>query len=276
MKPVSILEYQMMDLRKAINNSFDGKLFMPQLNLMMNTSYAVSDDRRIFGEKTVVFISKRAAVLDRKNKNAVTKKQRKILQILQKNVAKLHVFNSQLSQMIDTIPDTLLLNDKEGRKFITNQLTKHFFKRHDLDWYGKSSPVPQKVSIDHQHELILSDSELLDALVKRQFKLYYQGQVDSDRQVLGAEVLLRWEHPRYGLLTANQFIPVAERTGLILPIGAWVLQMACRQLKQWQHDPLKKDLSITVNISLWQFSQFDFVDQLDHLLKKNRHQSRTA
>ena len=106
------------------------------------------------------------------------------------------------------------------------------------------------------------EEELRHALENQQFKLYYQIQVDSQHRPLGAEVLLRWEHPERGLVSPAQFIPLAEETGLIVPIGLWVLQTACEQLKAWQHDELTSGLTLAVNVSAKQFSQPDFVAQV--------------
>jgi len=110
------------------------------------------------------------------------------------------------------------------------------------------------------------EGELRSALEKRQFCLYYQIQVDSLRRAVGAEVLLRWEHPERGLVSPLQFIPLAEETGLIIPVGLWVLQTACAQLKVWQNNPLTRDLVLAVNVSAKQFRQSDFVLQVQRTL----------
>lgn len=187
-------------------------------------------------------------------------------QTLQKNAEKLAVFKAQLNQLIDALPDTLLLKDREGRKLITNKLTKQLFKLHDLDWYSRKEPIPTLTQDAYSKRLLKAD--LYSALTKSQLKLYYQMQVNSHRQMIGAEALLRWEHPQYGRVMPEQFIAIAEKNGLILPIGAWVLQTACEQLKRWQNDPLRGAVSLTVNISPRQFSQPEFVKQLRKLLKK--------
>ena len=109
--------------------------------------------------------------------------------------------------------------------------------------------------------------DLRQALPRRQFKLYYQIQV-NEQGVVGAEALLRWQHPERGLVLPMEFIPLAEETGLIVPIGAWVLQMACVQLKAWQTDPLTRHLQLAVNVSARQFRQPDFVEQVLDVLKK--------
>ena len=110
------------------------------------------------------------------------------------------------------------------------------------------------------------EDELRQALARQQFRLYFQVQVDSLRRPLGAEMLLRWEHPERGLVSPAQFIPLTEETGLIVPIGQWVLQTACAQLKAWQHDALKRDLTLAVNVSAKQFRQADFVAQVQRVL----------
>ena len=104
--------------------------------------------------------------------------------------------------------------------------------------------------------------ELRKALEQRQFQLYYQIQVDSSNQPLGAEALIRWIHPLRGMVSPAQFIPLAEETGLILPIGLWVLETACAQLKTWQQDMLARDLVLAVNVSAKQFRQTGFAAQV--------------
>src|SRR5450759_4997522 len=106
------------------------------------------------------------------------------------------------------------------------------------------------------------DSELRKALENQQFHLYYQIQVDSSHRPLGAEALIRWIHPLRGMISPAQFIPLAEGTGLILPIGLWVLETACAQLKAWQQEALTRDLVLAVNVSAKQFHQADFVAQV--------------
>ncbi|EQD45055.1 diguanylate cyclase/phosphodiesterase with PAS/PAC and GAF sensor(s) [mine drainage metagenome] len=108
--------------------------------------------------------------------------------------------------------------------------------------------------------------DLRQALPLQQLRLYHQIQV-NERGVVGSEVLLRWQHPVRGLISPMEFIPLAEETGLIVPIGAWVLHMACVQLKAWQVDPLTRHLRIAVNVSARQFSQPDFVEQVLEVLK---------
>ena len=113
------------------------------------------------------------------------------------------------------------------------------------------------------------ESELRKALENREFHLYYQIQVDDSHKPLGAEVLIRWIHPERGLVSPAQFIPLAEETGLILPIGQWVLEAACDQIYAWQQDELTRDLVLAVNVSAKQFLQADFVAQVGAALQRH-------
>jgi diguanylate cyclase (GGDEF)-like protein len=100
------------------------------------------------------------------------------------------------------------------------------------------------------------------AIEKSQFLLHYQAQVDSCARVTGAEVLLRWQHPTRGLVSPAEFIPLAEETGLILPLGQWVLETACERLALWASRPEMADLSLAVNVSARQFHHRDFVEHV--------------
>ena len=113
------------------------------------------------------------------------------------------------------------------------------------------------------------EGELHKALESGQFKLYYQIQVDKTRLSVGAEALIRWNHPTRGLVSPADFIQLAEETGLILPIGKWVLETACAQLKAWASNEQTRHLVLAVNISARQFHQDDFVDQVFAAVQHN-------
>jgi diguanylate cyclase (GGDEF)-like protein len=103
-------------------------------------------------------------------------------------------------------------------------------------------------------------TDLHQALISNQFSLFYQVQTNEQGHSLGAEALLRWNHPVRGLVSPLNFIPLAEESELILPIGLWVLQTACAQIKVWESDPLACHLQLAVNVSARQFHQEDFVE----------------
>ena len=103
------------------------------------------------------------------------------------------------------------------------------------------------------------EADLRRAVTERQFLIHFQPQVDGLGRVLGAEALLRWQHPEKGLIPPNRFIPLAEETGLILSIGQWVLTEACARLAEWSLLASTRSLQLAVNVSALQFQQADFV-----------------
>jgi len=105
------------------------------------------------------------------------------------------------------------------------------------------------------------EGALNEAIQNQQFKLYYQAQVSDSDGIVGVEALVRWFDPKRGMVSPVEFIPLAEETGLILPIGAWVLETACQQLAAWAAQPAMAHLSIAVNVSAWQFRESNFVSQ---------------
>ncbi|SPE29302.1 Diguanylate cyclase/phosphodiesterase with PAS/PAC sensor(S) [Burkholderiales bacterium] len=110
------------------------------------------------------------------------------------------------------------------------------------------------------------EAALRRGLDKGEFRLYYQPQVDQDGRLTGAEALIRWLPPDQGMVSPAQFIPLAEESGLILPIGQWVLDTACNQLKAWERNPHTRGLRLSVNVSARQFHQPDFVEQVSQSL----------
>jgi len=113
------------------------------------------------------------------------------------------------------------------------------------------------------------EADLRLALSEHQFELHYQTQVLHDQRVIGAEALLRWQHPERGLVPPLEFIQLAEETGLILPIGLWVLETACDCLKAWEGSSSTRDLDLSVNVSVRQFRQPDFVEQVRGALTRS-------
>ena len=109
---------------------------------------------------------------------------------------------------------------------------------------------------------------LRKAITEEQFLLHYQPQVDASGQLTGAEVLIRWQHPERGMVPPGEFIPLAEETGLILPIGHWVMETACRQLAAWAARPETAHLNLAVNVSARQFSLPNLVEQVLALLEQ--------
>jgi diguanylate cyclase (GGDEF)-like protein len=115
-------------------------------------------------------------------------------------------------------------------------------------------------------ERLMLENDLRRALERHEFELHYQPKVElADGSVVGMEALVRWRHPRKGLVSPDQFIPLAEESGLIVPIGRWVIEEACRQNKAWQ-DSGMPHLRVAVNISGLQFRQKDLLESIGYAL----------
>ncbi|WP_438390066.1 bifunctional diguanylate cyclase/phosphodiesterase [Caballeronia sp. DA-9] len=117
-------------------------------------------------------------------------------------------------------------------------------------------------------ERVALEAGLRRAIEDDQFVLHYQAQVLDDNRVVGAEALVRWQHPESGIVAPADFIPLAEETGLILALGNWVLETACAQLARWMEQPEMAHLSMAVNVSAQQFRQPDFVDRVLAVIRK--------
>lgn len=153
------------------------------------------------------------------------------------------------------------------------------FKRADLAMYqAKNNGRDGQRFFDPKIQAALEsrmalEVELRQALPQNQLELFYQVQVDNTQRMLGAEVLLRWRHPTRGLVSPLDFIPIAEESGLIVPIGEWVLQTACQQLKRWEADPATAHFLLSVNVSARQFSQANFVSMVEQTLDRSAIQT---
>ena len=148
------------------------------------------------------------------------------------------------------------------------------FRQADLAMYrakanGKAQSVLYDRSLDDAlgHRLSLL-SELRRARIDEEFVLHYQPVVDLQTgAVVGAEALLRWQHPTRGIVAPGEFVPIAEESGLIVPLGRWVLQEACRQLARWRaSEPAARNLLVSVNVSARQLQAADFVQEVESAL----------
>ncbi len=145
-------------------------------------------------------------------------------------------------------------------------------KQADLAMYQAKSlgrnrlcPFTPDMQVD-LHSRAALEAQLRTALKEGQLQLHYQPQVESSGQVVGVEALVRWLHPERGWISPGEFIPLAEQTGLIVPVGRWVMEQACRQLAAWSRDAQMPALTVSVNVSSHQFHQADFVTQVLQVL----------
>ncbi|MFL6231197.1 MAG: PAS domain S-box protein [Pyrinomonadaceae bacterium] len=120
------------------------------------------------------------------------------------------------------------------------------------------------------------ENDLRRAVERKEFCLYYQPIVSiASGRITGFEALVRWQHPERGLISPADFIPVAEETGLIVPLGSWVLEAACRQMREWHElSPQHRNLKLSVNLSGRQFAQVDLLDRITHILAETQFDPR--
>jgi diguanylate cyclase (GGDEF)-like protein/PAS domain S-box-containing protein len=159
------------------------------------------------------------------------------------------------------------------RLFHAQETVEELLKHADLAMYqaktaGRNTlrffdPAMQ-ARLDERSEL---ENELRKALKHQQLQLYYQPQLNAAGRIVGAETLLRWRHPLRGMVAPDTFIPLAEDSGLILPIGRWVLETACTQLAIWGATENSRELVLAVNVSARQFRQAEFVHQVKAALE---------
>jgi len=157
---------------------------------------------------------------------------------------------------------------REAQRIAATEDTVEPLKRAELAMYEAKSHGRNTLRFfDPRMQAVVNtrvalESRLREAIAARQFLLHYQPQVTDKDQITGVEALLRWPDPKRGMVSPSEFIPLAEETGLILPIGNWVLETACRQLALWANEPALAQLTVAVNVSLRQFHERDFVDQV--------------
>ncbi|MEC4768469.1 EAL domain-containing protein [Halomonas sp. CUBES01] len=130
-----------------------------------------------------------------------------------------------------------------------------------MRFYDPAVQAELEAKTELEHDLRL-------AIERQEFVLVYQTQVGSEGQAIGAEALIRWRHPCRGSVSPGEFIPLAEETGLIVPIGDWVLEAACQQLVAWANDESTRHLTLAVNVSAKQFQQPDFVVTVSNILSQ--------
>ena len=134
--------------------------------------------------------------------------------------------------------------------------------RNNYQFYNHemSARLEQRLELEH---------ELRHALERDEFMLLYQPQIDIEQgRIVGIEALIRWQHPERGMVPPDQFIGIAEETGLIVPIGEWVLQQACKQLQQLRDSELP-EIHVSVNLSVRQLREASLVDKIDQVLQQS-------
>ncbi|MDN3695801.1 EAL domain-containing protein [Vibrio cortegadensis] len=255
---------------KSINDAHGheyGDLLLIETASRINQSIRLCDVLTRFGGDEFVILLSGLGVDTEKSNLTVENTVDHLLEILSKPYAlKEYIYNSSVSVGI------VLFDDDSSSE---SELIKHA----DIAMYraknsGKNtySVFDPQMQIDVASEFLL-EAQLRKAVRDNQLELFYQPQVDHDNNIIGAEGLLRWIHPENGMVGPNEFIPLAEKTGLIIPIGKMVLEMACEELSRWQQDASKDHLTLSVNVSYKQFKELDFVAHIQQLISDYHIQS---
>ncbi len=167
-----------------------------------------------------------------------------------------------------SIGATMYCGDADGADVLLRQADIAMYKAKDA---GRNTmrffSAAMQLAVETHAAL---ESDLRQAVPGGQLRLHYQLQVDEARRPIGAEALVRWTHPRRGLVSPLQFIGIAEESSLILDIGEWVLDSACAQLARWAGEPALSKLSVAVNVSARQFREASFVDSVAAVIDRHR------
>ncbi|TSI02579.1 EAL domain-containing protein [Lysinibacillus sp. BW-2-10] len=186
-------------------------------------------------------------------------------------------------KIVNNMAKPLLLNDQPLFTSISVGISKYpthgndyeaLIKNADMAMYTAKENGRKQYIIyadefgENVYEKFEITNDFYDALDKEQFKLNYQPQVDlHSGKIVGVEALIRWQHPTKGVISPAKFIPVAEETGLIIPLGSWILRKACLDRKQWLEAGIQ-DIRVAVNISMKQFQQENFVETVLSILEE--------
>ncbi len=150
--------------------------------------------------------------------------------------------------------------------YLTKPFSPDELRRAIAARFAKQAAVSQHLTLCEIQQL---EAALQTGLRQREFQVYYQPQMDlKTGKIIGAEALLRWNHPKLGCVLPGKFIPVAEATGFIAELGGWVLEAACEQFKQWQNRGTHLQ-HIAINLSAYQFREADLVEKIVQILSKN-------
>ncbi|MDH5191034.1 MAG: EAL domain-containing protein [Gammaproteobacteria bacterium] len=233
------------------------------------------------GDKLLMSIGERLSLLTKRG-YTIARFSGDVFSILSPTINDVSRVNSTAQDLLDIVSEKLVIDGHE--LFVTASIGIALFPNEDESseallkeadsamFNAKSSGGNRYLYYDAGLNLKVArkvelEKDLRKAIENKEFVLYYQPQIDTEsRRIIGMEALIRWQHPKKGLISPFDFIPVAEESGLIVPIGQWVLEEACMQIAKWvkQYGPL----SMGINLSARQFVDGDLSRNLDILLKK--------
>ncbi len=265
-KRLGALLYVDLDHFKMINDSLGHKvgdaLVQHVAQCLRNICYEGDTVARLGGDEFAILLTELGASSDQE---AALKEIQRMLEATQAALASPCRIDQHQLHITASIGITLFPDNGESADDILRQADIAMSRakeqgRNNFQFYMPS----MQQAVTERHTL---EKDLRQALQEGQLELFFQPQISRENKLIGAECLLRWQHPEQGMVSPARFIPVAEDSGLILDVGHWVLQRACTQLKHWQSDPHGPALKrLAVNISPKQFYQADFVAQVRDIL----------
>ena len=264
-KKISALLFIDLDNFKKLNDTHGhnfGDLQLQQVAIRLTNIVREEDTvARLSGDEFIVIIHEIST-----NWNEAVDQAKKIGEKILESLSEPYKLNNYVHHSSASIGVTL-----------TNPLTstvEDLLKEADLAMYqAKGSnknglrffDPEMKTAIISRHEF---EADLRDALAKEEFIIQYQPQIDQLNRVIGLEALIYWQHPIRGVITPLEFIPIAEETRQIIPIGLWVLETVCKQMANWSSKPQVDTLLFAINVSVYQFRHPDFVEQVINILQK--------
>jgi diguanylate cyclase (GGDEF)-like protein/PAS domain S-box-containing protein len=253
---ISALLFLDLDHFKTLNDSLGhhiGDMLLQEVATRLVENLRENDTAaRLGGDEYVILLENLGDNIPKAKKRAELISQ-KILDEL----SQAYQLDNHLYQITASIGVALIQNDSLSSDDI--------LKNADIAMYEAKKAGRNKIRFFDQkmHEEIKSSikikNELTDAIKLKQLELYYQKQTDDFGICIGAEALIRWHHPERGLLSPAHFISLAEETGQIIPLGRWILDTACKQLKSWQHNTNTCNITLSINVSANQFLDRDFM-----------------
>ncbi len=247
------------DINDTLGHDLGDALLQQMAQRMRECTRAQDTLARQGGDEFVVMLLDLSTHIE----DAASEAQRAAAKILQR-LAQPYVLGGRVCQSSVSIGVALIDTHSPSRE--------ELFKQADLAMYqakGAGRNTVRFFNPEMQAQVLARTSlegDLHRALQKDEFLLHYQPQVDEMGAVFGYEALVRWRHPVRGMVPPGEFISAAESSGVIVPLGRWILRTACQQLVAWAGQPATGQLTIAVNVSAYQFRQSDFVDQVNKVL----------